>query len=117
MLLAFSSLSSSALLFAPQYTRCAPCQMAFYPVSQVKPKTPLKNALKKKSGAHTVSLEIVPPADELHPRKSSRWIKSAVYLLGPTQISRGGCAVRQARARQRQMLGALATQVRRAHAR
>ena len=34
--------------------------MAFYPVSQTKPKTPLKSALKKRSGAHTVSVEVIP---------------------------------------------------------
>ena len=37
--------------------------MAFYPVSQTQPKTPLKTALKKRSGAHTVSVEVIPAAD------------------------------------------------------
>ena len=38
--------------------------MAFYPVADKKMPSPVKNALKKKSGAHTVSIEIVPPTDD-----------------------------------------------------
>lgn len=47
----------------PMYLRTVAPRMAFYPVAQTKPKTPLKNAIKKRSGAHTVSIEVLPAAD------------------------------------------------------
>lgn len=40
----------------PMYLRTVAPRMAFYPVAQTKPKTPLKNAIKKRSGARTVSI-------------------------------------------------------------
>ena len=53
-----SKATTLLLLYAPFLAA-----MAFYPVSQNKPKTPVKNSLKKKSGALTVSIEVLPSDD------------------------------------------------------